>query len=294
MPGDFYTHHSAFVNGIRIHYLREGKGEPVLLWHGFCETSYCWREVIPLLAEKFTVIAPDMRGFGDSDKPPSGYDGENLAKDFRGLMHSLGFRKIFIAAHDMGAPPALIYAGTYPGEVRALAYLEEPLLTRAAMSRIHAFTRESAGKGALWWWKFALAPGMTDRLIVGSEREFITWFYEHNSFDKNSITEETVNEYLRSFSGSEGVNGAFGVYRDIFDTIDQTEKFLSPELRLTMPVLGLGGVSSRGDQVRDLLREVAVTVTGGTLPRCGHFMPDEQPEALAGELMQFFSAHALQ
>ncbi len=94
----------------------------MLLWHGFLETWYCWRKVIPLLAQHYTVLVPDMRGYGDSDKPAMGYDGHTLVEDFRQLVQQLGFQQLRIVAHDMGAPPALLWVAQYPDEVKCLAY----------------------------------------------------------------------------------------------------------------------------------------------------------------------------
>lgn len=170
-----FTHYTTLVNGsVRLHYVMGGQGEPVLLWHGFLETWYCWRKIMPTLAEKYTVIAPDMRGYGDSEKPSSGYDARTLALDFRALVQQLGFREIFIVAHDMGAPPALVYAGEYPDEVRGLAYLDEPVLTEENMQQVHKFTSDTLKNGGLWWWAFGLAADVPERLITGKEREFLT------------------------------------------------------------------------------------------------------------------------
>ena len=91
----------------------------------------------------------------------------------------------------------------------------------------------------LWWWRFAFASGMTDALLVGKEREFLSWFYRNNTFKKVNFDEETLTEYYRTFQGKENINGAFGVYRAIFETIDQTEKYLKPGHQLPMPVMGL-------------------------------------------------------
>lgn len=123
----------------------------------------------------------------------------------------------------MGAPAALLFAATCPAEVRALAYLEEPVLTEEVMQEIHAFNPQAARYGLLWWWKFALARDLPELLLTGKEREFLTSFYRYGTFDSSSIEEGAVHEYLRTFSGTAGIRGAFGVYRAIFETIDQTK-----------------------------------------------------------------------
>lgn len=111
-------HHTADLGGLRLHYVEAGVGEPVLLWHGFLGSWYSWRRLIPLLVERgYRVIAPDMRGYGDSDKPPTGYDALTLARDFRSLAEHLGLERHHVVSHNMGAPPALVYAAEWPDAV---------------------------------------------------------------------------------------------------------------------------------------------------------------------------------
>ena len=285
-----FRHETAGVNGVNLHYVIGGAGEPLLLWHGFLETWYCWRKVMSALAEKYTVIAPDMRGFGDSDKPEKGYDGQTLAEDFRALIRHLGFeqKQISIVAFDMGAPPALLYAGQYPDEVRGLVYLDEPVITQENIKQAMQFTPEGTRNGGLWWWQFALAADMPERLIIGREREFLMWFYENYTFERTSIDEDAINEYLRTFAAPGGVKGAFGVYRQIFETMEQTEPFHSYWNKSSVPVLGLGGEKSIGEKTKMMLESVASKVSGSAIERCGHFIAEERPEYLIEQITKFF------
>ncbi|MEF8887313.1 MAG: alpha/beta fold hydrolase, partial [Haloarculaceae archaeon] len=107
------THGSAYVNGVELHYVRAGEGPPLLLLHGWPQTWYEWREVIPPLAEEYTVIAPDLRGMGDSGKPREGYDKRTVADDTRELVHELGFEEVAVVGHDWGMPTAYAYAARY-------------------------------------------------------------------------------------------------------------------------------------------------------------------------------------
>jgi pimeloyl-ACP methyl ester carboxylesterase len=222
---------TALVGGVTLHYWLGGdpNGPPVLLWHGFLGTSYSWHKVMPLLVEAgYRVLVPDMRGFGDSDKPAGneGYDGRALAEEFRALRQQIGFgagRPLTLVAHDIGAPPALLWAADHPDEVAGLIYVEGPVMLQAMLGKIIAYTPEAMAKGSFWWWVLPLAPGVPEILIVGREREFLNWFYQGPSgAAPEAISPESVNEYLRSFSGKEGVLGAEGVYRAAFTTIAQT------------------------------------------------------------------------
>lgn len=281
-----FEHKSVDANGVRLHYVQGGNGPLLLLWHGFLETWYCWRKVMPELAKKYTVIAADMRGYGDSEKTESGYDTLTLAQDFRALIRQTGIGgKVTIIAHDMGAPPALLYSGEYAEEVKALVYLDNPVLTTKNMEELHSFNSPLAKKGGLWWWGFGLASDMPERLLVGKEREFLTWFY-NRTYDKGASIEETaVAEYLRSFNGVSGIRGAFGVYRDVYTSIEQTEKYLDKKIKV--PVMALGGAIGLGSKVKPMVEGVALNVEGGIVPDCGHFIADERPEFLLKKLSEF-------
>jgi pimeloyl-ACP methyl ester carboxylesterase len=244
---------------------------------------------MPILAAAgYAVLAPDMRGYGDSDKPAgaAGYDGRALAAEFRALVHLLRFgagQPLIIAAHDMGAPPALLWAADFPDEVRGLFYMEVPVMLSEILSEIICYTPTAMAKGSMWWWILPLAPDVPERLVVGHERAFLRWFFEIAS--PCFIPPECVDEYLRSFSGREGVLGAMGVYRAAFKTIGQTEALRKS--KVTVPVIALGGANAQGDKVREMVLMVAVNVTGHVIPDCGHFLPEECPEEIAWQIQAF-------
>ncbi len=283
----------AAVGGLQIAYWIGGDpaGIPVLLWHGFLGSRFSWHRVMPLLAEAgYRVLAPDMRGYGDSTKPAgtAGYDGRTLAGDFHQLTKEIGFgdgRPLFIIAHDMGAPPALLWAADHPEEVAGLMYLEVPVMLSGVLSKIIAYTPEAMRNGSMWWWILPLAQGVPERLVVGHERAFLTWFYERDTAEPGAISPEAVGEYLRTFSGVEGVLGAMGVYRAAFETIAQTEPLT--ERKVTVPVAAFGGDKSLGGNVQQMVARVAENVTGGVFAGCGHFIPEEVPEELVGRFEEF-------
>ncbi len=281
---------TAVINGVRVHYWVGGnpRGRPILLWHGFLGTSYSWAAVAPKLAEAgLAVIAPDMPGFGDSAKPAgvAGYDGRALAKCFRALIDSVGMgqRSLLIAAHDMGAPPALIWASDHPDEIAALLYIEAPVMLSGVLQKVISYTAEAMKAGSMWWWIVPLAPGVPERLVVGHERAFLTWFYESASAKPEAFTPEIVDEYLRTFSGTEGVLGSMGVYRAAFTTIDQTEPLTIDKVRC--PVVALGGTKGLGAKVGQGVKLVAARVEAHTIADCGHFVPEECPTELVQHIL---------
>ena len=282
---------SATVNGVCLHYWLGGDptGRPVMLWHGFLSTGYAWREVAPALAKAgFAVLIPDMRGFGDSDKPDGtdGYDARALAEEGRALVTQLGFgngKAIVHAAHDMGALPALLWTGDYPEEISGLLYIEAPVMLGVILRQVFAYTADAMQRGSMWWWILPLAPGVPERLIVGSERKFLSWFYEGDAVARpETFTTAVVDEYLRTFTGTEGVLGSLGIYRAAFRSIEQTEPFSKAKIKT--PVCAIGGEKGLGDKVGLMVRLIAENVEARTVPGCGHFVPEECPSVVTEQI----------
>jgi pimeloyl-ACP methyl ester carboxylesterase len=283
---------STTVAGVRLHYWTGGDptGEPVILWHGFLSTAYVWRDVAPALAKAgLAVLIPDMRGYGDSDKPAGndGYDARSLAEEGRALIGAIGFgrgKPLIHAAHDMGALPALIWTADHPDEVAGLLYIEAPVMLGPVLRQVFSYTPQAMAQGSMWWWILPLAPGVPERLIVGNERAFLTWFYEGDHVVNHSaITPEAVDEYLRTFAGKDGVLGSMGIYRAAFASIDQTEPLMTA--KITTPVVALGGEKGLGGKVGEMVSMIAENVEAHTLADCGHFMPEERPELVIGYIL---------
>lgn len=295
---DSFRSETVAVNGIRLHYWVGGDpaGRPVILWHGFLGTGYAWHAVAPALARAgMAVLVPDMRGYGDSDKPDGndGYDARALAEECRALVAAIGFgggRPAIFAAHDMGALPALIWSADHPSEVAALLYLEAPVMLGEVLRGIITYTPEAMRQGSMWWWILPLAPGVPERLVVGNERAFLAWFYERHAAKPEAIDPASVEEYLRTFSGREGVLGAMGIYRAAFTSIDQTEPLVSKKMKV--PVVAIGGEKSLGSKVGEMVRMVAEQVEAETLPDCGHFIPEERPDVVIQHILRLASRTA--
>ena len=138
----------------------------------------------------------------------------------------------------------------------------------------------------MWWWILPLAPGVPERLIVGNERAFLTWFYEGNDVVNHAaFSAEVIDEYLRSFAGQEGVLGSMGIYRAAFVSIDQTEPLMTA--KISVPVLALGGEKGLGGKVGEMVAMVAENVVARTLAGCGHFMTEERPEFVVEQILDF-------
>ena len=278
------SHHKAFANGQLLHYVRAGAGDPVVLLHGWPATWYHWRKLIPLLADRYTVVAPDLRGFGESSKPASGYDTRSVTEDVVQLVAQLGLGPAFVVGHDMGAVHAYTYANRYPERVRGLAYLDEPL-PGFGYERMAALNPDPAMQGGFFFAHFHLVPDLPEALVAGRERLYLDFIVRRLSYDPSAFTDADLDELARGLGGT-GFRGSIGVYREIGETIRQNRE--AAATKLTLPVLGLGGAFGVGELVLHDLREVAADVRGGVIPECGHFLAEERPAELAERLRAFF------
>lgn len=281
MPEFVFEHHTAQVNDVRLHYVMAGEGEPVVLLHGWPETWYQWRKVIPTLAERYTVIAPDMRGLGDSSKPTQGYEKRTVASDIHELVRQLGFEKIFLVGHDWGGPVAYAYAAVYREAVRRLVILDVPIVT--------SLDQLAHIQGLFWHLTFHCVPDLPEALVAGRERTYLSWFYR-SGYDPGAISEEAIDEYLRCYSAPGGMRAGFEYYR-AFAT-DAAHNAEHARAKLDIPVLALGGQQSLGTMALEAMRDLAGDVRGGEIERCGHWIAEEQPAYLTQQLLEFFGEDA--
>jgi pimeloyl-ACP methyl ester carboxylesterase len=281
-----FSHHMATVNGIQMHYVIGGQGDPVVLIHGWPETWYEWHRVMPALAKNYTVIAPDLRGLGDSSKPLTGYDGKTLAEDIHQLVTQLGFKTISLVGHDIGTQVAYSYAAAHPTEVKRLAVME---LT------IPGFV--PAGRMPLWWVIFHQTPDVPEALVQGKEMMYLSWFFHNLPFNPAAITQADINEYVSRYSAPGGMHAGFEHYRAFPQDAIQNQNY--SKTKLTMPVLALGGgyIPTFGGNITMPtviygMKLLAQNVTGITVPNSGHYIPEEQPDVVLKLLNDFFSGNS--
>ena len=274
-----FSHHTAAVNGIQMHYVIGGHGDPVVLLHGWPQTWYEWRHVMPALARNYTVIAPDLRGLGESSKPITGYDGKTTAEDIHQLVTKLGFNDIFLVGHDFGVQVAYSYGAAHPNETKRLVILDVPVAGIGPGGNITG----------LWWAQFHNVHDIPEMLVTGHEREYLTWFYRY-SCNPAAITEEDIDEYVSHYSSPGGMRAGFEYYRALSEDIKQNKEYSM--VKLPMPVLVLGGECSFGDAALDSMRLLATDVRGSVIPNTGHWIPEEQPKFLADQLFKFFAANS--
>ena len=276
-----FTHHTIALDGVRLHYVTAGAGDPVVLLHGWPQTWYEWRLIMPALAAGYTVIAPDMRGLGDSSRPPTGYDKRTIANDIHQLVSKLGFEKIFLVGHDWGGPVAYAYACAHPNDVRKLVILDVTI-PGESWERIPQITR----RGGIWHLAFHNVRDLPEALIQGRERTYLSWFYR-SGYDPSAISEEAVDEYARCYSAPGALRAGFEYYRAIFTDIDHNKE--NAKTKLKMPVLAFGGEVGFHKLPLRSMQELAENVRGGVIERCGHWIAEERPEFLSEQLLAFFA-----
>ena len=275
------------VNGVRLHYVIGGSGDPLFLLHGVPKTHYHWRFVIPLLTEHFTVIAPDLRGLGDSQHPESGYDMRNMAEDIAQLATHLGYETFEVAGEDWGASTAYQLAAAYPDRVKKLCY-QEMILPGYGLEDYSFLTEENVSTYVwLWHINFYNVPDFPELLITGREREYFTYFIKHECHDPTAISDENLDEYIRCYSSPGGLRCCFGIYRATLESGRQNRE--AAKTKLKMPVLAVGSQYFIAEDNERQMREVAEDVRGVILPK-GHQLAEECPEALAAEYLKFFGS----
>ena len=267
------------VNGINIHYVIGGTGEPLLLIHGFGQNWYMWNRLLPELSKHFTVIAPDLPGLGESDKPDSGYDKKTLAADLHGLGTQLGFSDIDVVGHDIGLMVAYAYAAQYSNEVKKLALLDALL---PGIEPVWSQVRAQA-----WWFGFFGWPASA-AIVAGKEKEFLTGFWPVVGHNNNAFTKEETDEFIRAYSTPKSTYGAFHWFAAFPQDAIDNQEFMKTKLK--MPFLAMSGEFSAASYLTDHCKLVADNVTPSIIKGAGHWLVQENTEQVQHDLLAFLLA----
>ncbi len=268
----------AEANGVRLHYLTAGTGAPVLLLHGYAQNSHMWRPLIVELAKTHTVIAPDLRGFGESAKPDGGYDKKTLAQDVHALMASLGHTKFGLAGHDIGLMVAYAYAAQYPDEVSRIALMD------AFLPGIGDWTNVWLMRD-LWHFHFYGKTPLA--LVEGRERTYFEHFWNDFAADpEKSVSEADRQFYAASYAQPGAMRAGFEIFRNFEQ--DAKDFVALAQTKLKMPMLVLTGEKASGSFLIDQGRLVAEDVTGVVIEGSGHWLMDEARDKVVPKLVAFF------
>jgi haloacetate dehalogenase len=277
------TNHTLHANGVRQHYLEAGSGAPVVLLHGFPETSFAWRHQIPELAKRFRVIAPDLRGYGETDKPASGYDKRTMANDLRELVRELDIPKVSLVGHDRGARVATRFAKDHPDALDRLVVMDN------VPTRIVARDFDANKAKAYWFFMFHLVPDLPEALIAGREDLWLRHFFSDWCYNPHAISGEAFDTYVRAYRRPGAVRGAMADYRA--NAEDNAQDLADADIKISCPVLSLWGADFYAvGQMFDMAKvwsEMADNLHVYEIPRCGHLPQEEQPEIVNRLLLNF-------
>ena len=280
-----FTSRYVDTGDLRQHVVTGGQGPPLLLVHGWPQTWYAWRLVMPDLARDFQVIAPDQRGTGLSGKPSDGYDTGTLAGDLVALMDALGHQRFAMAGHDTGMWIGYALAADHPGRVARLAVAETPLPGLSPSPPLFAPARLN---NALWHFAFNRLAEVNDQLVAGREDVYFGWQFASKAAKK--LPDYAVRHYVDTLAASpEALHASFAIYRALDATIAQNQQ--RKERRLTLPILAIGGQYSLGEQVADTMKLGADDVQALVVPGCAHWVPEETPEETLAALTAFLAPY---
>lgn len=274
---DGFSDRFADVNGTRLHYRIGGAGSPVVLLHGYAQTGHMWSPLMPKLAQRHTVIVPDLRGAGGSSKPEGGYEKKNMAVDIRALTDSLGFNRVAIVGHDIGLMVAYAYAAQFPQGVERIILMD-------------AFLPGIGNWQNVWLlrdlWHFHFYGEVPLALVAGRERIYFEHFWNDFAANKTrSVSEADRQIYAAAYAQPGGMRAGFEYFRS-FER-DAQEFAQMGATKLTMPMLVLTGEKASGTFLIDQARLVATDVRGQVVMGSGHWLIDEAPAVTMAAIVDF-------
>ncbi|MEH1168476.1 alpha/beta hydrolase [Micromonospora sp. CPCC 205539] len=253
------------TNDTELNVALDGSGPPVLLMHGWPHTWQVWQNVLPLLTGQRRIIAPDLRGLGDSARTVDGFDAATGADDMLGLLDALGVDSADVVALDAGVPAAFLLGALHPTRVRRLILMEAVLPGLPG-----GFATPP------WWFGFHSAPELAETVLEGHEGAYLDWFLTAGTYERRGVPPDIRKAFVRAYTGQEALRCGFGYYR----AADQNAAAVAAAGRLTVPTLAVGG-NTVGDLLHRQLTPIADDLTGTLVARSGHLVPLDRPDAVA-------------
>ncbi len=280
LPGGF-TSRYADVNGIRLHYVAGGRGEPLILLHGWPQTWWEYHKVMPALATRYRVISVDLRGAGNSSKPASGYDKKTMAADIAALAGALGYAKVNVVGHDMGSMVAYSMAANHPSVINKIAMLD----VDHPNSSYYEFRMLPAPGAPFhpWWFAFNQVSQLPEQLITGRSRYLVDWMFDNLLVNKAAINDFDRAVYALAYSTPDAIRGGNGWYKALGQDILDNETYAP----ITAPVLGIAHPIFYPSFAATLTQQ-ATNVQLVQIDNTGHYFVDEQPQVLVQHLRAFF------
>lgn len=285
LPG--FRNGYAEVNGVRLHYVAGGTGEPLVLLPGWPETWWTFHKIMPELAKQYTVIAVDLRGMGTSSRPADGYDKKTMAGDIHELVKSLGYDKATIVGHDIGSAVAFAYAENYPQATDKLVMMELPhpddsLLTFPLLPAQGTFgDKLGSSRPYLWWFAFNQVKGLPEQVLAGHIRAEQDWIFKYFLLNEDAVTARDRAVYEQAYNSADAIRASNGWYQSFTQDIVDNRSYG----KLDMPVLAMGGPAY--GWMKKVVGQKATNLTAVDVENSGHFIQEEQPEVVTRTMIDF-------
>lgn len=281
LPG--FESNTTNVNGINIHYVSGGHGQPLILIPGYPQTWWAYHQIMPVLAEKYKVIAVDMRGMGDSDKPASGYDKKSMAADLFELIKKLNLDQVNIAGHDIGAHVAYSFAANFPDVISKLIILDTPHPDEG-MYQLPMLPIPGADYVYPWWLALNQVKDLPAELLEGKMNVVINWMFDLLLKEKQSVDDFDRMVYSESYQSKEAIQASGGWYQAFGKDIQDIKSYPS----LNIPVLAIGG--SGFALLQSWIPAIATNAQLVKIDDCGHFLMSEKPEETSDYILEFLAS----
>ena len=285
-----WRHEFVETNNVRLHYVTQGEGELVILLHGFLEFWYSWRHQLPILSKHFKVVAPDLRGYNDSDKPHGGYDVENLSRDIQGLIQALGYQKARIVGHGWGGSIAWSLAENVPQCVQSLALLSAPHPQRFlqdAASNLDQFGRS-------WYIWAAQVPNLPEMMVRANLPNIVRGLFQQQSVRKGAFSKEDTALYEAALAKPGAIRAALSHYRQLLTPRTVGKILTNAPSSITRPTLILWGQDDTlfsHRLAKGMERLISAPCRFKLVDQCGHWINQEAPQTVNRELTQFLKRY---
>jgi pimeloyl-ACP methyl ester carboxylesterase len=277
------THKRAKTNGINHHYVTAGQGPVVLCMHGWPQSHREFVPVIERMSDSYTFIAPDLRGYADSDKPYDGYEPKTIAQDMLGILDAEKVKRFHILSHDLGGPPSVALAYLASNRAMSLATIETPFFGLSHPGYVDP-------RVPYWHLGMHMNMDITRLLIEGREEQYLRHFFRDFAYNPSAFSEEDVQYFVMQMRQPGNLRGSLNHYGCIPQMAEQTKEL--SRNKLTVPMLAWAGETSFGDHCINCAKAIANNGEGGVIEQCGHWVFEEKPEFIVDQLRQFWPRHS--
>ena len=277
------THKRVKTNGVNLHYVTAGHGPTVLCMHGWPQNHHEFVPVIERLADSYRFIAPDLRGYADSDKPYDGYDPKTIAQDMLGVLKAENVTRFHILSHDLGGPPSVALGYLASDRASSLATIEAPFFGLDFPGYVDP---------RLTYWHLGMHMNMdvTRFLVEGREEQYLRHFFRDFAYNPDGISEEEVQRYVMQMRQPGNLRASLNHYGYIPQMAEQTKELTRS--KLTVPMLAWGGRRSFNDHCINSAKAIAKSAEGGVIDECGHWVFEEKTDFIVDQVSQFWSRHS--